>query len=112
MRDIITRQEGRPYARRVPFTEASDDMQEELRDVFEAGLEMGYSTSERDGTVVEPVYMIRGGHESRGGFYNDGEWHRGTGTNLLVSRSSIPAFMRVLSDLLEHDPNEGEGEER
>lgn len=104
-RDIITKHEGTAYQGRRGS--------EERRDVFTAELDYGASIVD-DGppneppVIAEPVYTIMGSGESRReGWYGDkrdDEWTWGTGTNLRVSRSSIPALMRVLADLMEHEP--------
>lgn len=101
--DRITQHEGTPYQGRREG--------EEQRDVYTAELDYGASIVTQASefpTVVEPVYTIVGSGESRGGPFalrDPEEWRWGTGTNLRVARSSIPALMRVLSDLMEHDPN-------
>lgn len=97
----ITRHEGTPYQGRREG--------EERRDVYSAELDYGASIiteASEYPTIVEPVYTIKGSGEHRGGgLARDPEqWVWGVGTGLQVSRSSIPALMRVLSDLMEHEP--------
>ncbi len=102
-RDIITRHEGAPY----PGRRGS----EERRDVFSAELDAGASVVNEDASpdnplrFVQPVYTIIGSGEQRRDAFDPGsdDWKWGVGTNLRVSRSSIPALMRVLADLLEQE---------
>lgn len=101
-RNIISKHEGTPYAGRAYGAGLKRD---ERRDVFSAELDYGASIFDATGAAVEePVYTIIGSGESRGGAFEDKDWTWGTGTNLRVSRASIPALMRVLADLMEHEP--------
>ena len=98
MVDKLTRQEGTPYSGR---------RKELQRDVYSAEVDWGSTILNEDNpvpVVVEPIFTIFGSGEHKGGVFDErDEWIWGTGTNLRVARSSIPALMRVLSDLLEAD---------
>jgi hypothetical protein len=105
MRDAITEHEGTPYS--------GGRENEERRDVFAARIDWGASVV-IDGeppTIGEPVYTIAGdGQYKRQRRHDEApEWSTGSGTGLRVARSSIPALMRVLADLLDDEPSFGEG---
>lgn len=100
MRKEITRHEGRPYA--------GQRGTEERRDVFTAEVDYGASVyAEASRGIREPVFTIHGsGEHRRDGRYGDArdeEWRWAVGTGLRVARSSIPALLAVLADLMEHE---------
>lgn len=109
--DTITKVEGRAYPGR-PYG-PDMDRPEMRRDVFRAELDYGASIIVPDENGVpfieEPVYTIIGSGESldenRYGGRGGSTWVWGVGTNLRVSRTSIPALLQVLADLLEHEPD-------